>query len=552
MLHITVTHSHLIVCLCDRITNMSDEVKNQTNVVKRKGSDAYYYRARIPTDLQQHFGKAERWVSLRTKDPHQANQKATIEQLKLDQEYAHLRAMQSATPTQDISNDELERIALIWSTELLEEDEAERLEGLFLDDEFFDAQLQDTEFLASSMTEWLARGNRDHITAIVEHELKRHGIKLDKDSQAYRGACNHFIKAGKRLSELLKLRNAGEIVDTPVIDRKPIKPKSEDTLEYLLNYWKQQTAPAPRSVEAATFAFKELAALTEKTIASKITKTDIVLYKDKRLETVTPETVQKDLNLLKAIFNCAVRNAKLTVNPAEGVMAPATKGKKKVRIPFSSDELKTIFSSRIYTENFRPKGGAGEASFWLPLMALFTGARLTELGQLLIEDIQEESGIRYLFITTDTSDDDEDETTVKSLKTESSRRRVPIHPELLRCGFMEYVSTMQKAGHKRLFPAIKSATKQLTAPYSKWFGNYKRKALGITNKRKTFHSFRHGFKDACRISNILREHHNKLTGHGNKSEGDNYGDELYPLKPLSEAMSLLKYEGLDLTHLYIN
>lgn len=526
-------------------------MKNQTNVVKRKGSDAYYYRARIPTDLQQHFGKAERWVSLRTKDLNQANQKATIEQLKLDQEYAHLRAMQSALPSQDISNDELERIALIWTAEILEEDEADRLEGLCLDDEFFDAQLLDTEFLASSMSEWLARGNHEHITAIVDHELKRHGIKLDKDSQAYRRACNHFIKAGKRLSESLKLRNAGEIVDTPAIDRKPIKSKSEDTLEYLLSYWKQQTAPAPRSVEAATFAIKGLATLIGKNLSSKITKEDIVSFKDKRLETVIPETVQKDLNLLNAIFNCAVRNAKLAVNPAEGVIAPAIKGKKKVRIPFSSDELKTIFSSRIYAENFRPKGGAGEASFWLPLMALFTGARLTELGQLLIEDIQEESGIRYLFITTDTSDD-EDETTAKSLKTESSRRRVPIHPELLRCGFMEYVSTMQKAGHKRLFPAIKSATKQLTAPYSKWFGNYKRKVLGITNKRKTFHSFRHGFKDACRISDILREHHNKLTGHGNKSEGDNYGDELYPLKPLSEAMSLLRYEGLDLSHLYVN
>jgi hypothetical protein len=49
---------------------MSHEVKNQTNVVNRKGSDVYHYRARIPVNLQKHFGKAKRWVSLRTKDPH--------------------------------------------------------------------------------------------------------------------------------------------------------------------------------------------------------------------------------------------------------------------------------------------------------------------------------------------------------------------------------------------------------------------------------------------------------------------------------------------------
>ncbi|HQS44095.1 MAG TPA: site-specific integrase, partial [Methylotenera sp.] len=501
---------------------MSEEVKNQTNVVNRKGSDVYYYRARVPADLQQHYGKAERWISLRTKEQHQANQKATIEQLKLDQEYAHLRAMQLAMPSQDISDDELERIALIWSAEALEEDEADRLDGLCLDDEFFEAVLLDTEFLATSMTEWLARGNHEHISALVDHELKRHGIKLDKDSQAYRRACNQFIKAGKRLSESLKLRNAGEIVETPAVDRTPIKPKSEDTLQYLLSYWKQQATPAIRSAEAASFAIEGLTTLTGNKPASKITKADVVSYKDKRIETVSPETVQKDLNLIKAIFNCAVRNAKLTANPAEGVIAPAIKGKKKARIPFSLEELKRIFTSNIYSQSYRPKGGAGEASFWLPLMALFTGARLTELGQLLIEDIQEEQGIRYFYITTDNSDDD-DETTAKSLKTESSRRRVPIHPELLRCGLLEYVSTMQKAGHKRLFPAIKSASKQLTAPYSKWFNRMLREKLDITDKRKVFHSFRHTFKDACRISSILSEHHDRLTGHENKNIGDDYG-----------------------------
>jgi len=41
-------------------------VKTQLHVVKRKGSDVYYFRARIPADLQPHFGKAEAWVSYMT------------------------------------------------------------------------------------------------------------------------------------------------------------------------------------------------------------------------------------------------------------------------------------------------------------------------------------------------------------------------------------------------------------------------------------------------------------------------------------------------------
>lgn len=417
------------------MTNMSDEVKKQTNVTTREGSNNYYYRARIPSDLVSHFGREEIMFSLRTKDLREANSKATIEQLKLDQEYAHLRAMKASTPIGDISDAELERIALIWSAELLEEDEAERLEGLFLDDDFYEATLLDNNFLSSSTSEWLARGNHEHISGLVDHELKRHGITLDKSSQAYKKACNHFLKAGKRLSELLKLRNSGEIVETPVIDRSPLKLKSEDTLEHLLNYWKQQTSPAAKTFEEAKSIIKRLSSQVDNKKASRITKTDVVAYKDMVLENGrSASTIRKHLNLINAVFNIAVKNEKLNSNPALGVKAPSVKTKQKPRVPFSIEELRRIFSSPIYTANHRPKGGAGEASYWLPLLALWTGARLSEIGQLLVEDIAEDNGVKYIHITTETSDDEDEEAPQKSLKNSSSKRRVPIHPELINCG----------------------------------------------------------------------------------------------------------------------
>lgn len=168
----------------------------------------------------------------------------------------------------------------------------------------------------------------------------------------------------------------------------------EDNLLHLLDYWIKQNKPSPRSIEAALFAVQQLDKVTEHKPASKLTKADLVSYKDNRLEKVSPATVEKDLNLLGAIFNTAVNNAKLSSNPAEGVKAPTVKGGKKPRIAYELKDLQTIFSSPIYTDNHRPKGGAGEASFWLPLIALFSGARLTEIGQLLTEDVREEAGIR--------------------------------------------------------------------------------------------------------------------------------------------------------------
>ena len=50
-----------------------------------------------------------------------------------------------------------------------------------------------------------------------------------------------------------------------------------------------------------------------------------------------------------------------------------------------------------------------EAAYWLPLLALYTGARLEELGQLRKKDIKESNGIWYINIT--------DEAEGASLKT---------------------------------------------------------------------------------------------------------------------------------------
>jgi hypothetical protein len=48
------------------------------------------------------------------------------------------------------------------------------------------------------------------------------------------------------------------------------------------------------------------------------------------------------------------------------------------REPFTA-ELKTLLASPVFTKGERPKGGKGDAAFWLPLLGLFTGARRGEL-----------------------------------------------------------------------------------------------------------------------------------------------------------------------------
>jgi hypothetical protein len=61
--------------------------------------------------------------------------------------------------------------------------------------------------------------------------------------------------------------------------------------------------------------------------------------------------------------------------------------RKPRREPWELKELRSLFGSAIFTQSDLPVAGKGEAAFWLPLMALFTGARLNALAPLYAEEV---------------------------------------------------------------------------------------------------------------------------------------------------------------------
>jgi integrase len=167
--------------------------------------------------------------------------------------------------------------------------------------------------------------------------------------------------------------------------------------------------------------------------------------------------------------------------------------------------------------------------YWLTVLAMYTGARLEELGQSDIADIKNQNGIIYLDIHNNGED--------RSLKTHSSKRFVPLHADLLELGFMDYVKSLDGT---KLFPNLKpNVNGSLTATFSKWYNKYARRTVGIEDSRKVFHSFRHAFKERCREAGIMTEVHDRLTGHTPANVGGSYGD--YPLTVLSEAIGKLRF-----------
>jgi integrase len=92
-------------------------------------------------------------------------------------------------------------------------------------------------------------------------------------------------------------------------------------------------------------------------------------------------------------------------------------------------------------------------------------------------------------------------------------------------------------GSLSLWPALRPLDgRPLSTQWSKWFGRFLRGKAGITDRRKVFHSFRHGFKRMARDAGIPEEIHDALTGHaGGGGVGKSYGRGV-SLKPLIEAM----------------
>lgn len=524
---------------------MADDVKDQTGLVTRNG--IYYFRARIPEELQNHFGSTEKWKSLRTRDKREARSRAAVMRLDFLQQLEHARKLQNPEQCPTLSDDELSRLTALYHADQLAGDDEIRAKGRLAGDMFglYGAAL---EKFAKDDARRVAQGVSAAADALMDAFLLRYGIRLTAGTEEYRKAAYAFAKEDKKVADALRLRQQGEVVDTPspapFITRTAALSPEGDTLAALVAYWKTQRAPSEATLREVDRVVTRFVDLYPNLPASRIAKSHIVGFKDARLQQVSPSAAVKDLNLLKAIFSINAKNDKLPANPGAGVVIDRKliEESEEDRRPYTVPELVKVFSSTVFTEGYRPSAGSGDAAFWLPLLGLFTGARVGEMASLEVADVQNEGGW-YLLI---------EHAPKKGKKTKTRKsRRVPLHAELIRCGFLQYVAKLKAAGEQWLFPLIKSAPGRVrSAAWSQWYGRYLRDEIGIKDPEVVFHSFRHTFKDACREARIQEEEHDAMTGHKNASISRKYGNKLYPLEPLHECIKGFCIKGLELSHLY--
>lgn len=191
------------------------------------------------------------------------------------------------------------------------------------------------------------------------------------------------------------------------------------------------------------------------------------------------KTIKNALTLWIEFFDWCIRTDRyIHDNPANGLKPPAQAATSSGGADgFDEDELKKIFAPENFAKCKRPH------HYFIPFLALYTGARANELAQLRISDIVEKSGLKCLRITNDGE--------VRT-KNEASIRTIPIHPTLIKLGLLDYVEDLKAIEAPRLFPylPIEEGTMRREKNVSRDMNKFLKEISVWVFRRKTLHSFR--------------------------------------------------------------
>jgi len=202
-----------------------------------------------------------------------------------------------------------------------------------------------------------------------------------------------------------------------------------------------------------------------------------------------------------------------TWNPATSLHQTDEREAHEKRDVFTMDEMQTFFGPLLLEEGTKVRGGKSWPSrCWVPLLVLGAGMRVREAAQLAVEDVTDIDGILCARVTADL--DDQGKRGRRRVKNASSRRYVPIHPELERKGFRKYVEARghEVAGDEMapLFPDC--GTTAGISSFTNWASKYLTD-LDLKRPRLVFYSLRHNFTTQLSLAEVPERAQRQMVGH---------------------------------------
>lgn len=382
------------------------------------------------------------------------------------------------------------------------------------------------------------------VLPLVKAEARSLGLHFDERAPGALDALRESLKAYRKALQDIASRDKGDVVDTPdAASPSPARPAKAAKLRDVLPQWKASKARKPQTEKAAELALALYEKSTGNPPISTLTRAQGVDMRAFLLAGgVTAKTARDRFDFIKGFLNFASRELELIPrNPWEGLAIEYTTT--KPRRPWSSEQLATYFSRPLHTEYRLPmtyESGA-DAAYWVPLLGIFTGARISELCQLKTADVSTVDGVPVMYLT--------DESEGQSVKTVAGRRVVPVHPELVRLGLMDYVGAIRAAGSIQLFPALPLHKAKAGQYFSEWFATERKLPDGT--RLPDFHSLRHTVRSKLASAGIAEPLIDTLIGHEVKGST---GAKTYTMRTtadLQRAMSAVSYVGLSLPRVFV-
>jgi integrase len=345
------------------------------------------------------------------------------------------------------------------------------------------------------------------VLPMAQAEGRKLGFDFHPKTPGALDALRECLKAYRKAWKDITQRDQGEVVETPepptqreAQQAKPVK------LRDVFERWKgvkRRSEDSVRACERALMLFEER---TGNTPVQKITRAQGDDFRA-WLQTLgtSSKTAHDRITWVKSLLVYAYRDLELiSRQPWEGIdIEHRTENPRK---PWTDEQLGAFFALPTFTSYALPdhfKAGA-DAAYWVPLLGLYTGARIGELCQLRVADL--ETGKHGVFIRIT------EEAEGSTVKTEAGHRRVPLHSALVRLGFLDYVEAAKKAGAVSLWPSMRFRKGKPGAYFSDWVNAFHKDATK-NDKAPVFHELRHTVRTALHAAHVDRETIGRIIGH---------------------------------------
>lgn len=286
--------------------------------------------------------------------------------------------------------------------------------------------------------------------------------------------------------------------------------RSGRTLTAVFEAWRCEVEPAPSTVSTWRGHLRSLREFVGHEDVSRITKQDIVAWKDKlRQDGLSARTINDGyLACIKRLLNFEVDNHRMRENVADKVSV-ATRGRAgEGQLPYATEEVARLLKL-AREQQTKP------ALRWLPWLAALSGSRIGEVAQLWGSSIKKVGDVWVMSISP--AEDG------GRLKNQWSERDTPIHEAIIDEGFLDFVAERgngplfykRSSGDRNKKHASKSVCNRVAA----WI----RSQEGFQDSRKApNHAFRHWFKTELGALQVPDSLSDAIVGHGKKSDADTY------------------------------